>query len=243
MRPAESSPSELTARSWRTPCGVAVAATFVAAVGSYALPPTWAATGVGLCFLSFTYWAALRDDDGSRARHFGLSLGGLLEFAPLSAARLARSGFRALTISLAVALVVFPLFWIGFAWWWEPRQAFRVTAPPGLLDDVVGQILVVALPEEAFYRGYLQTAFDDAWPRRVRVLGARLGPGILVASVLFAAGHWLTDMNPGRLAVFFPSLLFGWLRVRSGSIAAPLLLHAASNLFASFLGRGYGLFQ
>lgn len=222
---------------------MAAAVTAVVVAASYTLPTTWAASGVGLCFLAFTYWAALRDDDGSGARHYGLSLGGLLEYGRLDYERLVRSGLRAGGAALVVAVLVFPLFWLGFAWWWAPHEVFRFRSPPSLWDDVVGQILVIALPEEAFYRGYLQTALDDAWPGRIRVLGARLGPGILAASAVFAVGHWLTDMSPARLAVFFPALLFGWLRVRSGSIAAPVLLHASSNLFASFLGRGYGLFE
>jgi membrane protease YdiL (CAAX protease family) len=42
--------------------------------------------------------------------------------------------------------------------------------------------------------------------------------------------------------VFFPSLLFGWLRARTGGIGAGTAYHASCNLFASLLGRGYGLF-
>jgi membrane protease YdiL (CAAX protease family) len=107
--------------------------------------------------------------------------------------------------------------------------------------EAMGQLLVIALPEEAFYRGYLQRAFDDVWPPRFRLLGARLGPGLLLASLLFAAGHVLTQPYPQRLAVFFPALLFGWLRARTGGIGASVCLHAMSNLFASYLALGYGL--
>ncbi len=219
-------------------------ATLAAAACSYGLPDSIAATAVGLCFLSFTYWLALRDDDdGERARHFGLSLGGLLDAQSLSAGRIARSTLRAIGHAVLVALLVFPLFWIGFAWWWEPRLPFRFLGLPGPLDEVMGQMLVIALPEEAFYRGYLQTALDDAFPPRRLLLGARVGPGILITSAVFALGHFVTELDASRLAVFFPSLLFGWLRARTGGIGAPVLLHAGSNLFASFLGRGYGLFQ
>jgi membrane protease YdiL (CAAX protease family) len=72
------------------------------------------------------------------------------------------------------------------------------------------------------------------------VLGAALGPGILVASALFAVGHLLTEVKPDRLAVFFPALVFGWLRARTGSIGAGVLFHAACNLFAAWLARSYG---
>ncbi|MBI3200280.1 MAG: CPBP family intramembrane metalloprotease [Myxococcales bacterium] len=114
-------------------------------------------------------------------------------------------------------------------------------ALPSLGDDVLGQLLVIALPEEAFFRGYLQTALDDAWKPRIRVLGAELGWGILVSSALFAFGHFATEPHPNRLAVFFPALVFGWLRARTNGIGAGIVFHALCNLFAAYLARSYGL--
>ena len=64
---------------------------------------------------------------------------------------------------------------------------------------------------------------------------------MVVTSAVFALGHLATVPEPARLAVFFPSLAFGWLRARTGGIGAGVLYHASCNLFASFLGRGYGL--
>jgi membrane protease YdiL (CAAX protease family) len=43
------------------------------------------------------------------------------------------------------------------------------------------------------------------------------------------------------LSVFFPSLLFGWLRARTGGIGASVFFHALCNLFAAYLARSYGL--
>jgi membrane protease YdiL (CAAX protease family) len=42
-----------------------------------------------------------------------------------------------------------------------------------------------------------------------------------------------------RLATFFPSLLFGALRDRTGSIVAPILVHVACNLFMEITVRAY----
>ena len=100
---------------------------------------------------------------------------------------------------------------------------------------------MIALPEEAFYRGFLQTALDDVWKARRRVLGADLGPGLLVSASLFAVGHLLTEVNPNRLAVFFPALVFGWLRVRTRGVGAGVAFHALCNLFAAYLARCYGM--
>jgi uncharacterized protein len=226
--------------SWRMPLVVAVLTTAAVTLLSYALPESHAATGVGLGFLAATYLVVLRGSETPVVRHFGLSLGGLLEPEPLEPRRLLREAGRAAGWTLLLALVFFPPFWLGYLYWWNPKLPFVPGPLPSLSDDVLGQLLVIALPEEAFYRGYLQTAFDDVWKPRWRVLGAALGPGLLVASALFAVGHLLTEVRPERLAVFFPALVFGWLRAKTGGIGAPLLFHAACNLYASYLAQSYG---
>lgn len=107
---------------------------------------------------------------------------------------------------------------------------------------VLDQLLVVALPEEFFYRAYLQTTLTRAWGEgRGRLFGAQVGTAFFATQALFALGH-LAELHPWRLAVFFPSLLFGWLRVRTGSIVPAILVHALSNLLlmtleASAFGR------
>lgn len=239
--PSESEPpSPRPDHAARRPLARAIAVTLGVTLLSYVLPLEHAATGVGLAFLAATYFCALRSNDPDAARHFGLSLGGLLDPEPLGASRLVADAGKALGWAVAVAVVILPPFWAGYVLWWSPSQSFD---PGGLptIDDVLGQLLVIALPEEAFYRGYLQTALDDAWPPKHRVLGARVGAGLLVASVLFALGHFATLVHPSRLAVFFPSLLFGWLRAKTGGIGSSVAFHATCNLFASFLARSYGL--
>jgi hypothetical protein len=221
---------------------IAILTTVVVTALSYLLPDRYAATGVGLAFLAATWWTVLRGDD-ARVPHFGLSLGGLLESSPLRPARLARDGAKALAWALGIAAVVFPLFWLGYRFWWKPAQPFLWVPPASWSDEILGQILVIALPEEAFYRGYVQTALDDAWGKRARVAGASLGWGILLSAALFGIGHFLTEPRPERLAVFFPALLFGWLRARTGGVGAAVALHAMANIFSATLGRGYGLMR
>ncbi len=103
-------------------------------------------------------------------------------------------------------------------WWW-------------LVNLVLVQLLLVAVPEEVFYRGYLQTRLDGLIGRDRRVLGVDVNvASLLLTSALFAVGHIATIPHPARLAVFFPSLIFGWLRRKSGGVLAPALYHAACNL-------------
>jgi membrane protease YdiL (CAAX protease family) len=222
---------------------VAVGTTLVAAALSYALPEAHAATGVGLCFLAVVYLAVLYRGDAATIREFGLGLGGLFEPVPIEASRVLKDFASALAWALGLALLVFPLFWLGYLFWYRPVAPFEVGHLRSLVAEMPGQVLGIAFPEEAFYRGYLQSALDRALPPERRVLGARVGVGLLISSALFAVGHFLTEPLPTRLAVFFPSLAFGWLRSRSGGIGAALAFHAFCNLFASYLGRSYGLFR
>ena len=221
----------------RRPLRISVLVTGLVAVIAYVLPNQWQSTGVGLCLLLATHRLVLRHD-AATIRHHGLSLGGIFEPVPLDARRI----LTALGVSLVwaglAALLTFPSFWVGFALWWRPARAFDWPPPPDL-EAVLAQVLGIAMPEEIFYRGYVQTAIDDAAPGRRRVLGADLGLGILLGSAVFALGHFATTGHVARLSVFFPSLVFGWLRARTGGIGAAVAFHAACNLFSAYLTRGY----
>lgn len=156
---------------------------------------------------------------------------------------------------LGVAAVIFPLFVAGYAlfvWAWPqlPRELTRVLTPytttphfgfrlpPRFVEWVIDDLFVVAVPEELFYRGYLQTRLRDAWPRGRTFFGAKLGPAFWVTAVLFALGH-LAIFQVWRLAVFFPALLFGWMRERSNSIVGPALLHGTSNILIKVLDASF----
>jgi membrane protease YdiL (CAAX protease family) len=174
----------------------------------------------------------------------------------LDDARTWRAFGKGALVAVAVAAVVFPVFALGFRLYAEllpelPPGLSRVLAPyggtprlhprlpPGLPLLIVVQLLVVALPEEMFYRGFLQTGWARTAPDRgVVVLGARLGAGFLSTQLLFALGH-LVVLQPWRLGTFFPGLLFGWLRERTGSVAAPVVLHALSNVFIATLEASF----
>ena len=96
------------------------------------------------------------------------------------------------------------------------------------------QLLLVAIPEEVFYRGFIQTRLEHGFAARgteTVILG--FTPAIVVTSLLFGIGHVVVPVGgafiASRMAVFFPSLLFGWLRRRTGSVLAPAIYHAFSN--------------
>lgn len=219
--------------------------TIAVAAIAMGLPDRWHTTLVGFAFLAVT-WALVWRHDDARVRHAGLALGGLVIPGKLEPRALAREIAVACAWAFGTMAVVAVPFFFGWRAWWlhrMPELHFSLAVRPGeAANEVLGQLFVIALPEEAFYRGYLQTRLDDVWPPRWRLLGANLGPGWLVTAAIFAAGHVATVHAPARLAVFFPALLFGWLRARTGGIGASMTFHMLCNVYSQALGRGYGLY-
>jgi membrane protease YdiL (CAAX protease family) len=232
-----------------TPAGeafvVSAAVTGAVAIIAFALPEKWHTTLVGFAFLAATWALVWRKDDAS-VRRAGLALGGLVIPGPIDVRAVARDGAVAAAWAVGLLAIVAVPFYFGWRAWFAramPQLAFSLAVRPGdFANEVLGQLLVIALPEEAFYRGYLQTRLDDAWPPSWRVLGARLGPGWIVAALIFALGHVVTVHAAARLAVFFPALVFGWLRSRTGGIGASVGFHMLCNVYSQALGRGFGVY-
>jgi membrane protease YdiL (CAAX protease family) len=111
----------------------------------------------------------------------------------------------------------------------------RLPLPPGIspyrgtvpLTAAIAahHLLLVALPEEVFFRGYLYDAFEEAGREPV-----------LPVALLFAIGHFMISPVPFRLLTFFPALLLGWGRKRSGNVYVPTAAHFLYNLFPSLIG-------
>lgn len=163
-----------------------------------------------------------------------------------------------LALGLGVTVAVIPLFLLSYwgyaaalrhlpSWAlpllgpYPPDYQFALRLPDQFWKHALDQFLVVGLAEEFFYRGYLQTRLRDAWPKGRVFLGARLGRAFWLTQILFAVGH-LAEFHVWRLGVFFPAILFGILRERSGTIVPSALFHALSNLAvlvleASFFAR------
>jgi len=88
------------------------------------------------------------------------------------------------------------------------------------VELVVTQLLLVALPEEAFFRGYLQQSFGR---------GSR---SVVLGSVLFWGAHlpaYFVTGDAAVLLVFFPSLVMGWLYDRTGNILPGIIFHGCAN--------------
>src|SRR5207237_5090546 len=97
------------------------------------------------------------------------------------------------------------------------------------------QWLVVALPEELFFRGMLLRLLEQRFPPKRRFLGGGIGVALVLSAAAFALIHLPKDGDPRALATFFPGLLFGWMRRATGSILSSTLTHAGSNILIRFL--------
>lgn len=164
---------------------------------------------------------------------------------------------RGLLLGLGVPiLIVFPLFILGYFLFYEVvcGSDLSALAPPGMcyvyegiqgvsapvidagvLEFMLIQLIVVALPEELLFRGCLLHLLERAIPPKRRFLGGGIGWALVISAVMFALIHIPKDGDPRALATFFPGLLFGWMRSATGSILAPTLAHASSNILVRLL--------
>jgi len=161
-----------------------------------------------------------------------------------------------LAYALLACALILPPFALAFSWFMDalpglsPAHArllgpyvgrahpLRFTLGPDpweLLGRIAGNA-AVAFGEEFFYRGYVTLRLEERWPPVRRILGAPMGKAALLAAVLFALGH-LLEPAPWRLFVFFPALIFAWLRARTGTIVGAAICHFIFNVTLLLLER------
>jgi uncharacterized protein len=100
-------------------------------------------------------------------------------------------------------------------------------------------VLWQPIVEELLFRGCLQGwLFTHGWGRQSFV---GISIANLLTSVVFSGAHIATHSLPWALSTLFPSLLFGVLRDRSGSVFPPLALHIIYNAGYFLLTGGSSL--
>ena len=127
---------------------------------------------------------------------------------------------RGAIISIAVLLSYLACLYLLSAYL---GKTIKFVEPTALF--VLTHLVAIAFPEEFFFRGYLQRKLGGGW-------GA-----IVAASVLFAVAHLLVICvftgggACGQNALtFFPSLLMGYLYMRTGTIWSSVFFHFAANI-------------
>ena len=189
------------------------------------LPPDWTALLVPalLLYAPFTF----SDFRRSRLLFIDRSLAGFL------------NGWKWFFL---VTLILIPPF-MGAAHFWMVHVSHYQTfsaAPFRFFTEVCfAQLIAVALPEEFFFRGYFQGRLNTFFKPRWNILGVRLGYDWLLTAVIFAFAHSVIQVQWWHFSIFFPALVFGWLREKTGSITAPILFHTFCNCWTTWFVRSY----
>ena len=131
--------------------------------------------------------------------------------------------------ALPVALVYCALF---------VAVALAFDESPATSEDIAFQLTMPGLEEEPFYRGILLFALDQAFTARKRFLGVDWGWGAVLSCFLFGLTHGF-GFSDGDFSFDYsivaltaiPALLGVWLRLRTGSLLLPVLLHNFGNSF------------
>jgi membrane protease YdiL (CAAX protease family) len=156
----------------------------------------------------------------------------------------AAHALRSLKLFALAALVIFPLFFLA-AHFYQTLLFdldFTTRRLKWSWTEAAIQVFLIALPEEFFFRGYLQSALATRFSGRFRPLGLKaleVSWAVPLTCLIFAASHSVIALRWWHFAIFFPSLVFGWLRDRTGGLVAPVLFHAASNLVMRHIGQLY----
>jgi membrane protease YdiL (CAAX protease family) len=137
-----------------------------------------------------------------------------------------------LAMATITAALFLPLYAVGF---WVFRALFlgrtiELHWGTPVVTLILWNLIAVAIPEEIFFRGYIQSRLYEVFPARFRFLKMEISAANLGASIIFALAHLIAVPNPFRLLVFFPSLIFGRLREKSDSVFPPAIFHWLCNV-------------
>ncbi len=150
---------------------------------------------------------------------------------------------RSLKYFVLASLLIFPLYLLGSHYFL--LLVFKVhyhsiplhSAP--VWTFFIYHLLLVALPEEFFFRGYLLRNFQQIFNDQKTFLGVKVGLAFFLTALLFAFSHSLVVLRWWHFSIFFPALVFGWLREKTNGLVAPILFHALSNVCATWIGMHY----
>ena len=114
--------------------------------------------------------------------------------------------------------------------------AWLYPSGPASHETIAFQLTMPGFEEEPFYRGILLLALDQAFRGRVRFLGVDWGWGAALSCALFGLAHAFGygahgfAFDPLTMALTaLPSFIAVWLRLRTGSVLLPIVLHNFGN--------------
>ena len=107
----------------------------------------------------------------------------------------------------------------------QEQEVITALQEMSLLSSIITAFsvsILTAILEELLFRGFILGMFLKCYDNKV---------AILFSAIIFAIVH-----EPIAIAMAFGiGLIYGWLRVRTGSIIPSMILHAIWNSFVSIL--------
>lgn len=159
-------------------------------------------------------------------------------FATLALAALPVFGWRRIGLTLAQApgslRAALPILFLYCGFFLALALVFP--SEPATREEIWFQLTLPGLEEEAFYRGLLLFSLDRAFTARRRILGVDWGWGAIISCLLFGLTHAFSYSGGSfsfdalyMALTAVPSLLGVWLRLRTGSLLLPVVMHNMGN--------------
>jgi len=167
--------------------------------------------------------------------NYVISIAALLMLFPVllkADGRFFRSDFKGVLLGLGVSAALLSVYVVVIALYGHYTGKSLVVNALSV-SFILTQLLLVALPEEVFFRGYLQ-----------QKIGNNI-KGVIIVSLLFAVGHFVTLCLGGghniaicsqAILTFFPSLVMGYLYVVTKSLWASIIFHFFANIVHIAIG-------
>ena len=104
---------------------------------------------------------------------------------------------------------------------------------------LLSQILLVSFPEEFYFRGFLQDQMNRWYPSQKNYFGAPFGKAQILNALVFALAHSVISFQIWHLSIFFPALLFAWLKEKTQTIWASVFFHGVCNYYSFLIFTNY----
>jgi len=131
-------------------------------------------------------------------------------------------------------VVIFPLTFCGL--WVLKSFGLKPPFPPVLSQGqdwvywLFYQFMYVALSEEVFFRGYLQSNIHRlTTPAMGKMPRLQQWTSIVISTSCFTVAHIIVQGQIISVLIFLPGLVLGWLFIRTRSLLAPILFHGLAN--------------
>lgn len=157
---------------------------------------------------------------------------GFAEIAQRAGLRLGSGRYVGYSLAFALTGITILFIWpppVGpFVRDGSPQQVFRGLGlgVPSVLMALLYGVVKTGFPEELLFRGLIAGSLS----RRLSPLWANLGQALIFLVPHLLVLRIMPEMWGILPVIFTGSLFLGWVRIKSGSISGPWLIHATANV-------------